>query len=279
MDGSERSFDVLDTALVVANRFGARIKGIHVTPSVEDLLPYGADYISAKLKKSIIGETQKRNKEEARIIKQRFQAFCKQHNVSHGKSRGEAKVSAIWHEESGDTVEVLVRHGRLCDVIATFRPGREKDRLLMSPAGEKLEALMMRAGRPILMVPPNWSAHTVKNAAIAWNESMEASRALAMTMPWLKQMGQVTIVVARKRKRSLPDLRDYLALHGVESKVKFLPANMNSAGEAILKCCKEEGVEFLVVGGFSHARSRQLVFGGVTKYLLVNSSVITVMAH
>lgn len=279
LDGGERSFNVLETALVVATRFGARIKAIHVTPNADDLLPYGADYISAKLKKSIVSAAQKTNKEEARSVQQRFKSFCKQHDVAVGKSIGDSGVSAVWHEESGHIIEVLVRHGRLCDVIATVRPGLEKGRLLRSPAGEKREALMMRAGRPILMVPPKWSARRVEHAAIAWNESMEASRALAMTMPWLRQMGQITILVARKRKDSIPELRDYLALHEVDSKVKFLPAKMKSAGEAILDCCKEEGVEFLVVGGFSHARSRQLIFGGVTKYLLTNANVITVMAH
>lgn len=279
LDGSEQSFNVLDTALVVANRFGAQIKAIHVRPDAEDLLPYGADYISAKLKKNVISEAQKKNREEAKLIQQQFKLFCKQHDVAVEKLPGGSKVSAIWHEESGDTVEVLVRHGRLCDVIATFRPSREKGRLLRSPAGEKLEALMMRVGRPILMVPPKWSARKVENAAIAWNESMEASRALAMTMPWLCQMNRVTIIIARKRKDSIPDLRDYLALHGVDAAVKYLPAKMKSAGEAILNCCKEEEIEFLVVGGFSHARSRQLVFGGVTKYLLANANVITVMAH
>lgn len=279
LDGSERAFHVLETALIVANRFGAQIKAVHVKPGAEDLLPYEADYLSAKLKKNIISEAQKKNKEEARSIHKRFNLFCKEHHVATGEAAGKAEVSAVWHEESGDTIEVLVRHGRLCDVVATFRPSGEKGRFLRAPAGEKLEALMLRAGRPILMVPPKWSAHQVEHAAFAWNESVEASRALAMTMPWLKQMGHVTILVSRKRKDSLPDLRSYLSLHEVKSKVKFLPEKTRSVGAAMLACCKDEGVEFLVVGGFSHARSRQLIFGGVTKYLLANTDVITVMAH
>lgn len=279
LDGGDKSFAVLDTALVVANRFGAQIKAVHVSPGAEDLLPYGADYLSAKLKKSVISEAQKKNKEEAKAVQNQFKVFCEDHHVPIGKPLGDSEVSAVWHEESGDAMEILVRHGRLCDVIATSRPSSAKGRLMRSPAGEKREALMMRAGRPLLLVPPKWAARRVDNAAFAWNESMEASRALAMTMPWLKQIGQVTILVARKRKGSIPELQDYLALHGVGSKIKYLPAKMKSVGAAILDICKDEGVEFLVVGGFSHARSRQLVFGGVTKHLLENADVITVMAH
>ena len=279
LDGSDESFAVLDTALVIANRFDAKIKAIHVRPISAESLPFQFDPLPAKLKKSVIEETEKQSKETARQIQNHFVVFCKNHSVEIGNSLNDADVGAVWHEEVGDTVEVLVHHGRLCDVIATFRPLRSSTRLRRSPAGANLEALMLRAGRPILMVPPKWMAHKVSHAAIAWNESLEVSRALAMTMPWLSQMDQVTIIVSRKRKDRVPELREYLSLHGVKSKVKYLPAKAQSVGAAILSCCTESNVEFLVVGGFSHTRSRQLLFGGVTQHLLKHSSVITVMVH
>lgn len=279
LDGSDESFSVLDTALVVANRFEARIKAIHVKPISAESLPFQFDPLPAELKKSVIKETERKSKENARQIRNQFVAFCKNHKIKIGDSLSDAGVRAVWHEEVGDTVEILARHGKLCDVIATFRPRKSNARLRRSPAGANLEALMLRAGRPILMVPPKWTAHKVGQAAIAWNESLEVSRALAMTMPWLSQMDQVTIIMSRKRKNSAPDLREYLALHGVKTKVKYLPTKFKSVGAAILDCCSENNVEFLVVGGFSHTRARQLLFGGVTQYLLKNSNVITVMVH
>ena len=279
LDGSDESFAVLDTALVVANRFDAKIKAIHVRPISAESLPFQFDPLPAKLKKSVIEETDKQSKETARQIRNQFVVFCKNHNLKIGNSLNDDDVGAVWDEEVGDTVEVLVHHGRLCDVIATFRPHKSSARLRRSPAGANLEALMLRAGRPILMVPPKWTAHKVSHAAIAWNESLEVSRALAMTMPWLSQMDQVTIIVSRKRKDRVPDLREYLSLHGVKTNVKYLLTKSKSAGMAILDCCAENNVEFLVVGGFSHTRSRQLLFGGVTQHLLKHSSVITVMVH
>jgi nucleotide-binding universal stress UspA family protein len=47
----------------------------------------------------------------------------------------------------------------------------------------------------------------------------------------------------------------------------------------MLVSCGEIGAEFLVVGGFSHTRTRQRLFGGVTSHLLSNTNIITVMAH
>lgn len=279
LDGSDESFAVLDTALIVANRFEARIKAIHVRPVSAESLPFHFDALPAQLKKSVIEQTDKAGKENTRQIRKQFTAFCKDHNIRIGAALSEEGVGAVWHEEVGDTVEVLVRHGKICDVIATFRPRKSSARLRRSPAGANLEALMLRAGKPILMIPPQWTAHKVGHAAVAWNESVEASRAVAMTMPWLRQMDQVTVIASKKRKDSVPGLREYLSLHGVKTKVKYMLTKGKSVGAAILDCCTENRVEFLVVGGFSHTRSRQLLFGGVTEHLLKNASVITVMVH
>lgn len=279
LDGTEASYAVLDTALIVANRFNAKIKGMHIRPKAGDL-PYELDYVSEKLKKSVVAEAERVSTENARAIKDQFVGYCSNHGIKVGKTLTGKGVGAVWREESGSVSEVLIRHGRVCDVIATARPARKKKgSLLRSPAGEKMESLLMRAGRPILMVPPEWAAHKVARAAFAWNESLEASRAMAMTMPWLSQMEEVTVILSRKREAGVPDLVEYLALHGVKSNIQFLPERTRSVGKAILDCCAENSVEMLVVGGFSHARSRELVFGGVTRFLLINSSVITVMVH
>jgi nucleotide-binding universal stress UspA family protein len=278
LDGSEASFSALDTALVVADRFDAKIKALHVRPKA-GVLPYELDYVSANLKKSVIEETDKKSREAALEIQHRFNTFCDNHHIKVGDSLNDDGIGAKWFEEAGSVSEVLIRHGRLCDVIATSRPDRKPGTLLRSPAGETMESLLMRAGRPILMVPPDWRARKVGRAAVAWNESLEASRALAMTMPWLSGMDEVTVIVGRKRERSVPLLCEYLSLHGVSATVKYLPSRIKSAGEAILDCCEDNAVEMLVVGGFSHTRSRQLVFGGVTRFLLTHSNVITVMVH
>ena len=279
LDGSDESIAVLDTALIIARRFDARIKVIHVKPRTEGNLPYMLQSLPARLKKSVIAEADKKNDEQAGLIKRRFEAFCKKNKVEIVDGADGDGVVAMWHEETGSTVEVLIKHARVADAIATFRPRVTSSRLRRSPAGENLEAIMMRAGRPIVLVPPKWSPHKVSHAALAWNESLEATRAMAMTMPWLSQMKRVTLIVSRKRKENVPEVLQYLSLHGVKAKVKYLSANIKSVGQGILDVCTDNEVEFLVMGGFSRARSRQLVLGGVTHHLLAKANVITVMVH
>lgn len=278
LDGSDAGFAVLDTALIIANRFNAKIKGMHIRPKTGNL-PYELDYVPEKLKQSVVAEAERAGRENARIVHDRFTEYCVKHGITVGEDLTEDSVGAVWREETGSVAEVLIRHGRLCDVVAAARPARKKGSVLRSPAGENMESLLLRAGRPILMVPPGWSAHKVERAAFAWNESLEASRALAMTMPWLTQMDEVTVLLSRKREAGIPELTEYLSLHGVSANVKFLPDRPKSVGQAILDSCAESAVEMLIVGGFSHARSRELVFGGVTRHLLTNADLITVMVH
>jgi hypothetical protein len=93
-----------------------------------------------------------------------------------------------------------------------------------------------------------------ERAAIGWNESTEASRAIAMTLPWLTSMSAVTIISSKKREAGADTLVEYLSWHGIISNAVFLNSKGNSVGEAMLNVCAEQQARLLVVGGFSHAR-------------------------
>jgi nucleotide-binding universal stress UspA family protein len=141
--------------------------------------------------------------------------------------------------------------------------------------------MMLRSGRPVLIVPPapEWQAHRVEHAAIGWNDSVEASRALCMTLPWLKQMKKVSVLVSKKREVGVGEVTEYLKWHGCKADHHIISGRGTNVGKRMLDSCAEIGAEFLVVGGFSHTRTRQRLFGGVTSYLLGSTNIITVMAH
>ena len=129
------------------------------------------------------------------------------------------------------------------------------------------------------MVPPEWQARKCEHAVVAWNHSQEASRAVAMTLPWLRQMQSVTVVVAKQREEQGKQLLEYLDLHGVSASHTVLNRGGLSAGERLLDLNREIGGDFLVAGGFSTPRSSQRLFGGVTSHLLRHSDVITTLVH
>jgi len=139
--------------------------------------------------------------------------------------------------------------------------------------------MLCGTGRPVLIEPPMARTEQCERVAIGWNESTEASRSIAMTLPWLISLGAVTILSSKTREAGASALVEYLSWHGITSDVVYLDGKGGSVGQAMLNVCAEQEVGLLVVGGFSHARARELLFGGVTRVLLTQSNIPTLMVH
>jgi nucleotide-binding universal stress UspA family protein len=145
--------------------------------------------------------------------------------------------------------------------------------------GRAIEAILLRTGRPVLIEPPKSNVKRCERIVIGWNDSVECSRALAMTMPWLVGLDEVTVLVSKKRKPSVRLLTEYLSWYDVKANIVELDDKGKTIGEAMLNVCAELKADFLIVGGFSHARARELLFGGVTRHLMMHSKIVTIMAH
>ena len=280
IDGSKESFAVLDRAFVVADRFGSHIKALHVMLHASDGAATGFFNLAAEMRKNAEIQADKVTIERAAELQAQFEAHCSDHNIPiTERPTGQAGVSAVWHQETGHVDEVLTHHGRASDLIAVSRPRIRKDTYRRSPMGEAVEAIMLGTGRPVMISPPESTAKKCERVALGWNDSVECSRALAMTMPWLIRMHEVTVIVSKSREDSVKTLVEYLAWHGIKASIAVLDRKGTPTGEAMLRVCSEVDAEFLIVGGFSHSRASQLLFGGVTNYLLREANIVTIMVH
>ena len=275
VDGTERSAEVLDTALVIAKRFDSHIKVVHVRERAHE--PYMFGGIPKNYREEFARMSMKAVDSTVDTVRDQFNNFCKQGVKITRKPSAAKEVTASLHVLEGDSETVLGQESRLVDVIAMSRP--TKHRIGGPGVGELHESLMLHSGRPVLIVPPEWKARRADHAAIGWNDSVEASRAVCMTLPWLKQMKKVTVLVSKKREARVGEVIDYLKRHGCKVDYKVLDGRGGNVGKKMLATCNEIGAEFLVVGGFTHTRTRQRLFGGVTSHLLDNTNIITVMAH
>ena len=182
VDGSDRAAEVLDTALVVAKRFDAHIKVVHVREHASE--PYLFAEMPASLREQVEKMNTRAVNSVVNTVRSQFKAFCEQNKVRITRRPSSARgVSASIHILEGDAETVLDQESRLVDVIAMSRP--TKHRVGGPGVGELHEALMLHSGRPVLIVPPDWQARRAGHAAIGWNDTVEASRALALTLPWL----------------------------------------------------------------------------------------------
>jgi len=273
------SFHVLETAFVVARRFGAHISGVHALHSAENSEPYVFANLTGKLKDAVVSESARAAQHSADIIREQFEAACNKAGVLVQPPQHDGNVSASFEVIQGRPVDVLIECARLADVTAIASPQLGENTIRQTPIGETLESILMGSGRPVLIVPQQWQARPCQHAAIGWNDSVQCARALAVTIPWLCMMETVTVLVSNARASRAQRVIQYLQTHGVSANVRTLDRGELTAGEAILQRCDDLGADFLVVGGYSRARPRQLLFGGVTRHLMKNTDVITVMVH
>ena len=301
VDDRPDASEALGRALLVARRFDAHVRALHVAGSALDPAERMSN-VPAIQREQIREQAQRDARARAGRVRALVAEACERegvplvdgpHDTGKAAATGTAAQSVAtaatgasveWVEDAGDVADTIVRHGRLSDVVVMSRPRRAgADEIFRAPAGRNLEAVMLGTGRPLLIVPPKDESVVapglVRRVAIGWNESQEAARALSQAMPWLAQMESVTLIVSRARRPSADAVLAYLGRHGVTAGIETLDRGERSAGAALLEACRRLEAEILVVGAFSHSRARQRLFGGVTRHLLAAASVITLMVH
>jgi nucleotide-binding universal stress UspA family protein len=75
------------------------------------------------------------------------------------------------------------------------------------------------------------------------------------------------------------DIALYLARHGARVEVEQVSSQGSRIADIILSFAKDHGMDLIVIGAYSHARSVEMMFGGVTRTLLKPSPVPLLMSR
>lgn len=270
---------MLEAALVVARRFDSHILVLHVSEGA--IASAREVHLSDKLRDSAKLEEKRILTQRAEEILGRVTAFAKRRRITlcDAPCVNQESVTISFHHEHGSVRDTLVNWARMVDTTAVMRPSHFGRFLARSITQSNVDALMLHSGSPVLLVPPDWEVHRAQRAVVAWNQSLESSRALSMTLPWLAQMKKVTVVVPRRLEYNGQRVVEHLGRHGANAEMQFLNRRTSSVGKRLLSICRNLEADFLVMGGYSHARLQERVFGGVTEYVLKNSKIVTLMVH
>jgi nucleotide-binding universal stress UspA family protein len=101
-------------------------------------------------------------------------------------------------------------------------------------------------------------------------------------MPFLRRAGTVHILTAATSITSAEEagrLADYLAWHGIQARINTIEPANEPVGSALMTRASELGADFLVMGGYGHSRMREMILGGVTRYVLAHPGLPVLMAH
>lgn len=186
-----------------------------------------------------------------------------------------------WRSAMARPADYVSREARAADLVVT---GAIRDGLLSDRPGRLNPGdLVMQAGRPILVVPPEAKYLKLNCAMVAWKEAREARRALSDALPLLRKAKEVVVAEViedeadRAAARSrLDDVASWLDRHGVAASGRVFHF---SGGEDPLEKLWEYGADLLVAGAYGHARLREWIFGGFTQNLLRRSPRCALLAH
>jgi nucleotide-binding universal stress UspA family protein len=183
-----------------------------------------------------------------------------------------------WVSATAPPVAFAAEHARTADLLIVGRGLETWDHqdFYLSPA-----SLLLAAGRPVLIVPPNTASLSVDRIVVAWKASPSARAAVQQALPLLILARHVTVLGVGEEvdQGELEDVCVYLRAHGVEAHPHWLPPGKKPVADAIVEWADTERVGLVVCGGYGRARAVEWVFGGVTQALLEHSPVCCLMAH
>lgn len=213
--------------------------------------------------------------EEAREanIKSEFETLTKQY-----------ACHTSWHtlNQSGDPLRRMV----CSDIIFVNQPQESEASFTGSVAF--INRLIMESRRPVMMIPHNWNQSSIgSKVLLGWNSSHEAMRAISDAMPILKSADKVLVLDVQKEhlfqadEDYSPGIEDYLDSKNVDYElfVKHADSGRNGEHTALSRFAEENAIDLVVVGGYGHSRFRELMMGGMTKYLIENSAVPVLFSH
>ncbi|OWV99821.1 universal stress protein [Rhizobium sp. R693] len=146
-----------------------------------------------------------------------------------------------------------------------------------------IESLFFDSGRPVLLLPPGDFYGRIDNIAIAWDGSATAARAASNAYPMIQSATKATVICARVAAPRSDNLLDRYVEALKHSGLEVALAAVHSDGEDVTSVIQDAAIEghadLLIAGAYGHAKLRETLFGGVTRGLIDNLLIPTLLSH
>lgn len=188
-----------------------------------------------------------------------------------------AKIHLIERVTATDTS--VAQASRFFDVTVVGIPD-DMESALLHP-----DRIALLSGRPVLAVPQRTDAtRTATKAAVAWDGSRAASRALFSSMRMLSTKDEVVLITVDETAKIKAegfglDPKTSLERQGIPSEWIRVEAKDHRVAETILGTATDHGAEVLIMGAFEHSKFREDLFGGVTRDVLASTKIPVFLAH
>jgi nucleotide-binding universal stress UspA family protein len=235
LSGEPESWDSLEQAIIMAQRDGARLHGLHIVDSKE------------KVKSP-----------HALTVQMQFDQACRDANVD-----GKLVI------ESGDITKKICNRATMTDlvVLKIVHPPMAGVATLRSP----FRAIIMNSSRPVLGVPTK--ATQFRRALLAYDGTDRAKEALFVATYlaeiWNTQLIVFTALDGTKVKADVQDyVRRYLDIH--EVKADYLMGEHGTL-DYLKRTVEERDVDLVLMGSHGGSTLRHVFIGSALDYMLRES--------
>lgn len=253
----------LQAALSLARACSAHVQLLQVIPveayTVVDT--YGGNFVSGEIVQAL--------EQQAAQVRTRIEGHLSKEDVS-------------WSYETATspTLPELLKNSAFADLVFI---GRQPHWHEFSRTGPGLLGALVCNTRSPLCIPGDSceSFDPFGNAVIAWDGSVEAANAVRASVGLLRMASDVRVVrFAEAKESAFPDTRlaEYLSRHGISAVLDSRTVH-NDFVDDLVQYARIFSAEYLVMGGYSHNRAGEFLFGGVTRSLLRSCPISLVMAH
>lgn len=194
---------------------------------------------------------------------------------------GAAEIKHEWRADNDLPDDVLAREACAADLVIVGQIPSSTSVLRAIDPGRAV----LRAGRPVLVVPPGVESLRAEHIVIGWKDAREARRAVYDALPFLHEARHVRIIEIHERggdartQRRLDDVAHYLMRHRIAADPRVLTHTDHDVAGALTRLAQEDGADLIVAGAYGHSRLGEWVFGGVTRSLLTGSPVCCLLSH
>jgi nucleotide-binding universal stress UspA family protein len=267
ISGDEDITPLADTAFHLATLFNASVEGVFAHyRRLNFPVGEGADYLALR---DVLEQTQRSLDARSEQAQTTYDSWARRY----------AGVKSTYFGTEGHTETTFARRGWLSD-LCVIGTTRQYDTQYWH---DVRDALLFRSGRPVLVAPgPAGAEASFDKVLVAWKEGIEAARAVGAAQPFIARAREVHVVSIGNdddTRVALKDIEDYLRLHHADVSGEMLPTGGRRVGEVLLDKSEAIGRALLVMGAYSHSRWQERIFGGVTEFILHESTSPVLLMH
>ncbi len=261
-DGSAYSNVALEYGVHLAERFGAKITGLHVVDDRDlegPLLTDIAGSLGFTPYQNYLPKFRKILEDRGDLILEAFRRSCEERSIR-------AKVKRV----SGTVPGAISEEAKKVDLVIIAQRG-EHERWASGLLGSTTESVVRRSPRPVLVTPAAF--RELGNVLVAYDGSFASNQALKTAcelFTYADTMLKCVVVTGNEKKCEAltEEIETFVSAYQMDVQIECLEGE---AAKEILLFAEKAGIDLIVMGAFGHSRIHDWILGGTTAYVIRNS--------